>query len=127
MSEYTTDWCLYVCLYLSVQASMCIHAHVSVLMHVHVQVGICALWHVCPQHGAVEGPVPASWRLNLLRGSTAQWWEVGRAHDDAPTICPGLPSGQDVQLGRPSQGLTALQNPIRKTLRRMRREEGQEG
>lgn len=79
------------------------------------------MWHVCPQHGAVVGPVPASWRLNLLRGSTAQWWEVGRAHNDAPTICPGLLSGQDVQLGRPSQGLTALQNPIHKTLRRMRR------
>ncbi len=65
--------------------------------------------------------MPASWRLNLLRGSAAQWWEVGRTHNDAPTICPGLPSDQDVQFGRPSQGLTAPHNPIHKTLWRRRR------
>lgn len=60
------------------------------------------------------GPVLASWRLNLLRGSAAQWWEVGRTHNNAPTICPGLPSDQDAPLGRPSQGLTALHKPIHK-------------
>lgn len=98
---------------------MClIHAHVSVCVHVCVQVGICALWHVCPQHGAMAGPVPASWTLNLLRGSSAQWREVGWTHNDAPTICPGLPSDRDVLLGRPSQGLTALHSPIHKTLGR---------
>lgn len=91
------------------------HTCECVCVRVCVQVGICALWHVCPQHGATAGPVPASWRLNLLRGSAAQWWEVGRTHNDAPTICPGLPSDRDVQLGRPSQGLTAPHSPIHKT------------
>lgn len=67
--------------------------------------------------------MPASWRLNLLRGSAAQWWEVDRTHNGTPTICPGLPSDQDSQLGRPSQGLTALHNPIHKTLGRRRRRE----
>lgn len=61
------------------------------------QLGICVSWHVRPQHGASMGPVPASWRLNLLRGSTTQWWEVDRTHDDTPTICPWpLSSDQDV-------------------------------
>lgn len=91
-------------------------ACVSVCVRLCVQVGICALRHVCPQHGATAGPVPASWSLNLLRGSAAQWWEVGRTRNGTPTICPGLPSDRDVQLGRPSQGLTALHNPIHKTL-----------
>lgn len=71
---------------------MClIHAHVSVYVHICVQVGICALWHVCPQHGAMAGPVPASWTLNLLRGSSAQWREVGWTHNDAPTFAPASP------------------------------------
>lgn len=91
---------------------MClIHAHVSVCVHVCVQVGICALWHVCPQHGAMAGPVPASWTLNLLRGSSAQWREVGWTHNDAPTICPGLPSDRDVLLGRPSRGTDSSAQP----------------
>lgn len=109
-----------VCVY--VQVSMCLpqHVFVNVCVCLCVQVGICVLWHVCPQHGATVGPVPASWRLNLLRGSAAQWWEVDRTHTDTPTICPDLPSDQDVLLGRPSQGLTALLKPIHKTPQRRR-------
>lgn len=65
-----------------------IHSHASVRVHVGVQEGICASWHVCPQHGAAAAPVPASWRLNLLRGSAAQLWEAGRTHNDAPDHLP---------------------------------------
>lgn len=56
-----------------------------------VRVGIYALRHVCSQHGAMAGPVLASWSLNLLRGSAAQWREVGRIRIETQSICPGLP------------------------------------
>ncbi|KAF3694596.1 hypothetical protein EXN66_Car010272 [Channa argus] len=62
-----------------------------------------------------SGPRAGQLEAQSVEGSTAQWLEVGRTHNEAPTICPGIPSDQDVQLGRPSQGLTALHNPIHKT------------
>lgn len=59
---------------------------------------------MCPQHGAVAGPVPTSWTLNLLRGSAAQWREVRRAaHTHFPSD-RGTSS-----LAGPAPGLTAPQ------------------
>lgn len=79
---------------MSLSVRLCADEH-GIITRVHVcaqvwcaQLGICVSWHVRPQHGASMGPVLASWRLNLLRGSTTQWWEVDRTHGGTPTICP---------------------------------------
>lgn len=78
----------------SLSVRLCADEH-GIIAHVHVcvcvlctQLGMCVSWHVRPQHGASTRPVLASWRLNLLRGSTTQWWEVDRTLDDTPAICP---------------------------------------
>lgn len=70
------------------------------------------------------GPVLASWRLNLLRGSAAQWWEVDRTHGDTPTpLAPGpFPPTRTCRLAGPDGGLTALLSPIHMTLWRRKRE-----
>lgn len=41
------------------QACVSIQSHDSVCVPACVQVGICALWHLCPQHGAMEGQLEA--------------------------------------------------------------------
>ncbi|KAK1902435.1 Glucosyltransferase-S [Dissostichus eleginoides] len=55
------------------------------------------------QHEAKAGTVPASWRLNLLRGSAAQWWEVGRTHNSARPFAPASPLTETCSLAGPAR------------------------
>lgn len=119
MFLYSPDWCLCCCIHVCVsicsQACVSIHAHVSVCVRVRVPVGICALRHVCPQHGAMAAPCrPAGgsicWGGALLSGGRS----AGPTTTPRP-FAPASPSDRDVQLGRPSQGLTAPHNPIHKS------------
>ncbi|KAK2905807.1 hypothetical protein Q8A73_009750 [Channa argus] len=94
--------------------------HVSPYMHMLMYECTCASGNLrfaacVPSAWGSSGPRAGQLEAQSVEGSTAQWLEVGRTHNEAPTICPGIPSDQDVQLGRPSQGLTALHNPIHKT------------
>lgn len=93
-----------------------LNMHVTVRVHVCVQVGICALWHVCPQHGAAAAPCRPAGTSICWGGPPLSGGRLAGTHNDAPTICPGLPSDRDVPLGRLSKGLTALHNLIPKTL-----------